>query len=75
MKNVTVAIPEDLARWARHWAAEHESSVSGLLSRLLQEKREKESLYQTSMDRFLSNSGEVLSDGSALPSRDSLYER
>jgi hypothetical protein len=54
MKNVTVSILEELARWARLRAAEHDSGVSGLLSRLIQEKRESESRYQSSMDGFLS---------------------
>ncbi len=75
MRNVTVSIPEELARWARIWAAEHDSSVSGLLSRLLQEKMESESRYQSSMDSFLSRSATNLSDGASYPSRDSLYEQ
>jgi hypothetical protein len=75
MKNVTVSIPEELARWARLWAAEHDSSVSGLLSRLLQEKKESESRYQASMDSFLSRPATRLSDGSAYARRDSLYDR
>jgi hypothetical protein len=75
MKNVTVSLSEELARWARHWAAEHESSVSGLLSLLLQEKRESEMLYKSSMDRFLSRPATRLSDGSGYPSRDELHDR
>ena len=75
MKNITVSLTEELARWARHWAAEHESSVSGLLSLLLQEKRENETRYQASMDSFLSRPATMLSDGSPYPSRDSLHDR
>lgn len=75
MKNVTVAMPEDLARWARHWAAEHESSVSSLLSQLLQEKREKETRYEAAMAAYLSKAPTVLSDGNGYPGRESLYDR
>ena len=75
MKNITVSMPEDLARWARVWAAENETSVSGLLSQLLQEKRERESRYQSAYQEFLAEKPVLLSDGSAYPSRESLYER
>ena len=75
MKKITVSMSEDLARWARGWAAENETSVSGLLSQLLQEKRERESRYQTAYQEFLAERPVALSDGSAYPSRESLYER
>lgn len=75
MKNITISVSEDLARWARIWAAEHDSSISALLSRLLQEKRESESRYQSSMDNFFSRPASPISDGSSYPRRDSLYDR
>jgi hypothetical protein len=75
VKNVTVSIPEELARWARVWAAEHESSVSGLLSCLLREKKESELRYQSSMDSFLSRPVTRISGGESYPGRDSLYDR
>ena len=75
MKNITVSLPEELARWARLWAAEEDSSVSALLARLLQEKRESESRYQAAMTQFLSVKATIISDGSAYPSRESLHER
>ncbi len=75
MKNITVSMPEDLARWARVWAAENETSVSGLLGQLLQEKREKESRYQSSYQEFLAERPAELSGGQPYPGRESLYER
>ena len=75
VKYVTISIPEELARWARLWAVEHESSVSGLLSRLLQEKKESELRYQSSMDSFLSRPVTRISGGESYPGRDSLYDR
>ncbi|HUX38084.1 MAG TPA: hypothetical protein VMV44_09315 [Rectinemataceae bacterium] len=75
MKNITVSLPEELARWARLWAAEQDSSVSALLARLLQEKRESESRYQAAMTQFLSQKATRISDGSAYPSRESIHER
>ncbi|MDA8411793.1 MAG: hypothetical protein M0001_15580 [Treponema sp.] len=75
MKNITVSLPEELARWARLWAAEEDSSVSALLARLLQEKRESESRYRAAMTQFFSGMATRISDGSAYPSRESLHER
>ena len=75
MKNITVAMPEDLARWGRVWAAEHESSVSSLLAQLLQEERERESRYQASLYQFLAESPVNLSAATAYPRREELYER
>lgn len=31
-------LPDDIARWARVWAAEHDTSVSGMLADFLKEK-------------------------------------
>jgi plasmid stability protein len=75
MRNVTVTIPDDVARWARVWAAEHDTSVSALLSRLLRETMERESRYASSMESFLVREPRPLSDGTGYPDRDSLYDR
>ncbi|PKL07861.1 MAG: CopG family transcriptional regulator [Spirochaetae bacterium HGW-Spirochaetae-7] len=75
MRNVTVSLADELVRWARVWAAEHETSISAMLSQILKEKMEKETRYLSSMNDFLSMEARELSDGSAYPSRESLYER
>lgn len=74
MKNVTVSMPEDLARWARVWAAENETSVSGLLSQLLQDKRDRELRYQSAYQEFLAEAPVRLSEG-PYPTRGDLYGR
>jgi hypothetical protein len=38
LKNVTITLDEDVARWARIWAAERDTSVSRLVGELLREK-------------------------------------
>ncbi|HCM28782.1 MAG: hypothetical protein A2Z99_21285 [Treponema sp. GWB1_62_6] len=75
MRNVTVSIPDDLAQWARVWAAEHDSSVSAMLSDILRDMREKESRYVSAMECFFAAEPGKLSDGIAYPDRESLYDR
>ena len=53
MKNITITLPEDLARWLRIRAAEHERSVSRWLAELLEGMRRQEDEYDMAMKRFL----------------------
>jgi len=76
MKNVTITLDDEIARWARVYAAEHNTSVSRLLGSLLQERMERERAYDVARTRFISRTSVELRDPSeALPSRDSLHER
>ncbi len=75
MKNVTVSMPEDLALWARVWAAEQDLSVSALLAGLLQAKRDEQFRYEASYQEVLTERPVNLSEGKAYPLRDSLYDR
>ena len=75
MKNVTLSIPDEVAKWARVWAAEHDTSVSKMLSDLLKERMELAINYQNAMTVFLSRGPVELKKGEGYPSRDSLYER
>ena len=36
LRNITITVPEEVARWARHQAAEENTSVSKLVSRMLE---------------------------------------
>jgi hypothetical protein len=38
LKNITITVEEDVARWARRRAAEENTSVSRLVGRMLEEK-------------------------------------
>lgn len=53
MKNITITLPEDLARWLRIRAAENERSVSRWLAELLEGMRRQEDEYDMAMKRFL----------------------
>jgi hypothetical protein len=76
MKNVTVALDEDLARWARTKAAEQDTSVSMLVREMLREKMLRERAYETAMHRFLARKPVKLRAlGDQYPSREELHER
>jgi len=76
MKNVTVSLPEEVARWSRVWAAEHDTSVSRMLGHFLKEKMDSEKLYSRAMHSFLNRKPVMLKEkGESYSSRDSLHER
>lgn len=76
MKNVTVSLPEEVARWSRVWAAEHDTSVSQMLGLFLKEKMDSERQYLQAMDSFLQRKPVMLKEkGESYSSRDSLHER
>lgn len=76
MKNVTVALPEDVAAWLRVRAAEEGRSVSGWLAELLEGMRRGEDEYDLAMDRYLARKPREPGwiDGRK-PTRDELHDR
>jgi len=75
MKNVTVKLDDDVAHWARVWAAEHDISVSQILGRLLKRMKKEKTGYAQAMQQFLSVEPQALKGSSDYPSRDELHER
>lgn len=76
MKNVTITLDEEVARWARIRAAERDTSLSRLVGELLHEKMLDEGNYQTSMQRYLTQSPRVLKkQGDKYPDREVLHDR
>jgi plasmid stability protein len=75
MKNVTVTLDEDVARWARIWAARHETSVSRLLGQLLQERMLQEEGYEAAMQQHLAVAPQKLKTAGPYPTRDEIHER
>ena len=53
LRNITVTLEEDVAKWARLEAARRETSVSRLLGELLKERMVQNDEYQTAMRRAL----------------------
>jgi hypothetical protein len=76
MKNVTITLDEEVARWARIKAAEQDTSVSRLVGEMLREKMMNEKSYHSSMQRYLSKKPLQLSKrGTGYPSREEIHER
>ena len=75
MKNVTVTLDEEVARWARILAAREEKSVSRLLGDVLREKMLEERGYGAAMKAYLSRKAKPLKRSGGYPSRDELHDR
>ena len=76
MKNITITLPEDLARWVRIRAAENERSVSRWLADLLEGMRRHDDEYTIAMRHFLAVEPRTMEwiDGRK-PSREELHDR
>ncbi len=73
MRNVTVTLDEETARWARMEAARRDVSVSSLLRELLREHMGGRVAYAGAMERYLSRSPGNL--GGRRPTREELHDR
>ena len=76
MKNVTITLEDDVALWARIWAAKQNASVSRLLGNVLKAKMAQEEGYNLAMQQYLSTPATPLkASADSYPDRDSLHER
>jgi hypothetical protein len=73
MKNVTVTLDEETARWARIEAARRDVSVSSLLRDLLHDHMGGSESYAGAQERYLSRGPRKL--GGPRPSREELHDR
>ncbi len=74
LRNVTVTLEEDAARWARMEAANEDISVSRLLGRILEERMAQQDNYAKAMKRALGRKPFLKSDGK-YPSREEAHDR
>jgi hypothetical protein len=76
VEKVTITVDEDVLRWAKVWAAEHDTSVSRMLDEELHRKMLSEQRYERARKRFQHAPIKALkAPHTPYPSRDSLYER
>lgn len=76
MRNVTVTLDDETARWARVEAARRDVSVSSLIRQLLQELMGSEERYESAMERYLEREPRALKRGRArYPRREDLHDR
>ena len=76
MKNVTITLPDDLARWLRVRAAEDDRSVSRWVADLLAGMRRGEDTYEAAMKQALAIEPWKMewADGRR-PAREELHDR
>jgi hypothetical protein len=76
VKNVTITLDEEVARWARIRAAELNTSVSRLLGEMLERLMLEEQNYHAAMKQYLSGEARVLNEaGTEYPKREELHDR
>ncbi|MBL9160661.1 MAG: hypothetical protein JNJ70_24485 [Verrucomicrobiales bacterium] len=76
MKNITITLPDEIARQTRVLAAEADTSMSQYLCGLITEKIQSTSNYRAAMSRYLSRPARTLrKTAQAMPSRDELHDR
>jgi hypothetical protein len=76
MKNITITLNEETARWVRIEAALRETSVSRLVGEILDERRQRDLAYENAAARFLKRKPSRLkSEAQTYPKRDELHDR
>lgn len=77
MRNVTITLDDQVARWVRVLAARHETSVSRLVGEILRERMHMEEGYRSAMERFFAVEPRRLRrhPNDRHPSREALHDR
>src|SRR5437763_17153771 len=75
VRNVTVTLDEETARWARIEAARREMSVSRLIRNLLEESMRRNQAYEVAMREYLSRPARPISANASYPKRDEIHDR
>jgi plasmid stability protein len=75
MRNVTISLDEEVARWVRVTAAEHDLSVSRYVGEVLKSRMLAGRTYEQAMASFLSRGGRVLKTSGGYPTRDEVHDR
>ena len=76
LKNVTVTLDKETARWARVEAARRDTSVSKLLGKILRAQMRQEAQYESAKQTYLAQEpGIHRCRDHPLPSREELHDR
>jgi hypothetical protein len=76
MRNITITLDENVARWARIRAAELNTSVSRLVGEMLREKMLDDEKYDQARREYLSQKPlRLRKPGTKYPEREELYGR
>ena len=74
LRNITITLEEDLARWARVEAARSDMSVSRFLAEILKERMMQKDNYEAAKRRALARKPFLKTDGRYL-SREQAHDR
>jgi hypothetical protein len=74
LRNVTIALEENVAHWARIEAARQDTSVSQLLAGILKKRMQENGSYERAMRQALAREPFLKTDGKYL-SREELHDR
>ena len=75
LRNLTVTVREDVARWARLRAAHENKSISRLVGEMLAEKMSDEEGYEVAKKAFLARRPGRISSRGPYPTREEAHER
>ena len=77
MKNVTITLDEETAKWARVHAAEKNVSLSRFVGEVLREHMRQSREYELAMQRYLSRGPfkELKGPPERYPTRDEIHDR
>ena len=76
LRNVTITLDEEVARWARVEAARRDTSVSQMVAQLLREQMLGADEYEAARQRYLAQEARVhRAPGTRFPDRAELHER
>ena len=76
MRNVTITLDEEVARWVRVKAAKRETSVSRLVGEMLQEQMRSEDAYEEARRQFFAVKPRTLrARDTPFPSREEVHDR
>ena len=75
LKNITITVSEEVARWARRKAAEEETSVSRLVGRMLEDQMRRNDDYWRAYEQWKKLKPIKGFDASKRLRRDEIYER
>lgn len=76
MRNVTISLDEETARWARIEAAKADTSLSRWIGQLLEQHARQQQAFDAARESYTSRSAQPLKDPNAgYPSRGDLHTR
>lgn len=76
MRNVTISLDDETARWARVEAARNDSSLSRFVGEVLRERMSHDDSYERAAASYMSRMATPLGEiGQPYPSRDEIHRR